>query len=80
MRFTSEGFHFMKCLTVYHADGRWFGSEISWKRSGSGTYRETSPVEIPQTRAEIEKFAAENQYSIEWRKPLPEESPQPAPG
>lgn len=70
----------MKCLTVYNVDGRWFGSEISWKRSGSGTYRETSLIEIPQTRAEIEKFAAENQYSIEWRKPVPADTPRSAAG
>ena len=46
----------MKCLIVYYAEGRWFGSEVSWKRSGSGFYREISGLEIPQTRAEIEKF------------------------
>jgi hypothetical protein len=67
----------MKNLLVYWSDGRWFGSEISWKRSGSGSYRETALIEIPQTPADIEKFAAENQYSIEWRKPLPESANQP---
>jgi hypothetical protein len=65
----------MKCLTVYHNNGRWFGSEVEWKRSGSGTYRETSGVTIPQTKAEIKRFAQENNYSIEWRGPLPEEEP-----
>jgi hypothetical protein len=65
----------MKSLIVYWADNRWYGSEIEWKRSGSGTYRETRMIEIPQSRAEIEKFAQEKQYSIEWRKPLPAESP-----
>jgi hypothetical protein len=64
----------MKCMTVYWSDGKWYGSEIAWKRSGSGSYRETSLIEIPQTKAEIEKFAQENQYSIEWRKPLPDEA------
>jgi hypothetical protein len=58
----------MKCLIVYKAGGRWFGSEVSWKRSGSGFYREIAGVEIPQDRAEIERFAAENQYSVEWRE------------
>jgi hypothetical protein len=64
----------MKNLSVYWSDGRWYGSEITWKRSGSGSYRETSPIEIPQTKAEIDKFARENQYAVEWRQPLPEEA------
>jgi hypothetical protein len=57
----------MKPLIVYYIDGKWFGEEVSYKRSGSGTYREIARIEIPQTREEIEKFAAENRYSIEWR-------------
>lgn len=61
----------MKCLIVYHINGRWFGEEVAWKRSGSGFYREISRVEIPQSREEIEKFAAENRYSIEWRGAVP---------
>lgn len=68
----------MKCLIVYYAEGRWFGSEVSWKRSGSGFYREISGLEIPQTRAEIEQFARLNHYSIEWRGPIPAEEPVPA--
>src|SRR5690349_17465964 len=52
----------MKCLIVYCVGGQWFGEEVSWKRSGSGTYREVSRIEIPQSRAEIEKFARENRY------------------
>ena len=61
----------MKCLIVYQAGDRWFGSDVGWKRSGSGFYREISGIEIPQTREEIEKFAKENDYSIEWRGPAP---------
>jgi hypothetical protein len=61
----------MKCLIVYHLDGKWFGEEVSWKRSGSGTYREISRVEVPQSKAEILRFAAENRYSIEWRGQIP---------
>ncbi len=64
----------MKSLVVYWAGGRWFGSEINWKRSGSGTYRETSPLAVPQSKAEIEQFAKENHYAIEWRQPAPEEA------
>jgi hypothetical protein len=64
----------MKCLIVYHIGGEWFGEEVSWKRSGSGTYREVSRIEIPQARAAIEKFARENRYVIEWRGAIPAES------
>lgn len=64
----------MKCLIVYYLGGRWYGEEVAWKRSGSGTYREISRIEVPQTRAEIEEFARANKYSIEWRGELPIES------
>jgi hypothetical protein len=57
----------MKCLIVYYIDGKWYGEDVAWKRSGSGTYREISRIEVPQSRDEILKFAAENRYSIEWR-------------
>jgi hypothetical protein len=57
----------MKCLIVYYLEGRWFGETVDWKRSGSGTYREISRIEIPQSRAEIEEFARANNYRIEWR-------------
>lgn len=65
----------MKCLIVYYVGGQWFGEEVSWKRSGSGTYREVSRIEIPQTRTEIESFARENRYVIEWRGAIPTETP-----
>jgi len=65
----------MKCLIVYYAEGRWYGSDIAWKKSGSGYFREISGIEVPQSRAEIERFAAENQYRVEWRGPLPAEVP-----
>jgi hypothetical protein len=61
----------MKCLIVYKAGDRWFGSEVAWKRSGSGFYREIAGVEVPQSREEIEKFARANDYAIEWRTPAP---------
>lgn len=57
----------MKCLIVYEAGGKWFGSEVSWDRSGSGFYRQTKGIEVPQSRPEIEALAAEYGYSIEWR-------------
>ncbi|WZP00920.1 hypothetical protein EP7_002579 [Isosphaeraceae bacterium EP7] len=60
----------MKSLIVYKAGNDWFGQEVSWKRSGSGYYREISGMGIPQTRDEIEKFARENGYSVEWRESL----------
>ncbi len=61
----------MKCLVVYEAGGQLFGSEVSWKRSGSGFYRETSGLSVPQTREGVEAFAQEYGYSIEWRGPVP---------
>lgn len=65
----------MKCLIVYYFQGHWIGEEVSWKRSGSGTYRETSRIEIPQSKAEIEEFAVNNRFKIEWRGPIPVEQP-----
>jgi hypothetical protein len=63
----------MKCLIVYCLDGKWYAEEVAWKRSGSGTYREISRIEVPQSKEEILKFAAENRYSIEWRGQIPDE-------
>jgi hypothetical protein len=62
----------MKCLIVYRAGDRFFGSEVAWKRSGSGFYREISGLDVPQSPTEIEKFAQDNGYAIEWRGPVPE--------
>jgi len=61
----------MKSLIVYFLDGQWYGEEAEYKRSGSGWYREYQRIAIPQSRAEIERFAAENNYKIEWRGELP---------
>jgi hypothetical protein len=61
----------MKCLIVYYNNGHWFGEEVTWKRAGSGTYRETSRIEIPQSKAEIQAFADANRYKIEWRGLIP---------
>lgn len=65
----------VKCLTVYWNQGKWYGQEINWKRSGSGSYREVTGIEIPQSREQIEQYAQENGYMIEWRGPIPEEQP-----
>ena len=48
----------MKCMIVYYIGGKWYGEEVAWKRSGSGTYREISRIEIPQSKEEIEAFGA----------------------
>lgn len=69
----------MKCLIVYHAQGKWYGSEVEWARSGSGFYRQISGIAIPQTTEEIKVFARDNGYSIEWRGPNPAEQSQGAP-
>lgn len=63
----------MKCLIVYYMNGQWIGEEVTWKRSGSGSYRETSRIEIPQSKAAIEAFAAQNRFVIEWRGKIPED-------
>lgn len=65
----------MTILVVYFLEGKWYGEEVAYKRSGSGFYKEFTRIEIPQTRPEIEKFAAENHYRIEWRGEIP---PAPA--
>jgi hypothetical protein len=64
----------MKSLIVYYFGGHWIGEEVSWKRSGSGTYRETARIEIPQSKAAIEAFAAENRFVIDWRGVIPADS------
>jgi hypothetical protein len=64
----------MTCLIVYYLDGKWFGEEVDWKRSGSGFYREISRIEIPQSKEAIEQFAVENRYRIEWRGEIPVQS------
>jgi hypothetical protein len=66
----------MKCLIVYYVGGHWTGEEVFWKRSGSGTYREVSRIEIPQSKAEIEAFARANRYVVEWRGAIPTETAQ----
>jgi hypothetical protein len=67
------GVYLMTSLIVYYMDGKWYGEEVSWKRSGSGFYREISRIEVPQSRAEIETFAAEHRYKIEWRGEIPQQ-------
>jgi hypothetical protein len=62
----------MNCLIVYYLEGKWYGEEVSWKRSGSGSYREIARIEVPQSKAAIEQFAAENRFKIEWRGEIPE--------
>ncbi len=62
----------MKSLVVYYIDGQWFGEEATYKRSGSGFYREYTRIEVPQSKGEIERFAAENRYKIEWRGEIPQ--------
>jgi hypothetical protein len=61
----------MKPLLVYYIDGKWYGEEVTWRRSGSGTYREIARIEVPQSKEEILKFAAANRYAVEWRGPVP---------
>lgn len=62
----------MTILVVYYLDDKWYGEVVTWRRSGTGFYREPARVELPQTKAEIEAFAAANRYKIEWRGPTPQ--------
>jgi hypothetical protein len=68
----------MTILVVYYLGGQWYGEVVDWKRSGTGFYRELTRIVLPQSKAEIEKFAADNQYKIEWRGDVPEETPAAA--
>jgi hypothetical protein len=69
----------MTVLVVYYLDGKWFGEEVEYKRSGSGFYREYTRIEVPQSKADIEKFASEHRYKIEWRGEVPESAAAAAP-
>lgn len=62
----------MKPLIVHRTEKGWYGEEVVYKRSGSGFYRETSNVAIPQTKPEIVDYAKENGYTIEWRELVPD--------
>ena len=62
----------MKCLIVHRTAKGYYGEEVLYKRSGSGFYRETANVAIPQSEPEIDAFAKENGYSIEWRDLTPQ--------
>ena len=64
----------MTILIVYYLNNHWFGETVDWKRSGSGTYRELTRVVLPQSKAEIEAYAAANGYKIEWRGEIPSET------
>ncbi len=67
----------MKCLIVHRTEKGWYGEEVVYKRSGSGFYRETANVAIPQSQPEIVSFAKENGFSIEWRDLTPESAATP---
>jgi hypothetical protein len=62
----------MTPLIVHRTPKGYFGEEVEYKRSGSGFYRETTSIPIPQTREEIIAFAKEKGYAIEWRDLTPE--------
>jgi hypothetical protein len=67
----------MTCLIVHRTPTGFHGEEVEYKRSGSGFYRETTHVVIPQTREEIVAFAREKAYSIEWRDLTPGAAARP---
>ncbi len=63
----------MKQLIVYFLDGKWYGEDVSWKRSGSGTYREISRVEVPQSRARSLSSPLKSVTSSNGAAAIPEE-------
>ncbi|MFO0951889.1 MAG: hypothetical protein U0835_12205 [Isosphaeraceae bacterium] len=63
----------MKCSIVYYLDGKWYGEEVSWCCSGSGTYREISRIEVPQSKDAIVKFGKRESLLHRVRAAIPVE-------
>ncbi len=59
----------MKRLHVYRARDRWFGQSIETESTEGGVVETITNISIPQTRAEIEAYARENGYRLEWDVP-----------
>ena len=69
----------MKCLIVYYMNGHWIGEEVSWKRSGSGSYRERSRASrFPNRKRRSKPSRPRTAYVIEWRGKIPAETPAAA--
>ena len=66
----------MKRLIVFQVGKRWFAQAIEVTSSESGSLEQTSWVSIPQSETEIQEFARQEGYVIEWDAPSkPEDSP-----
>ena len=56
----------MKRLYVYRARDRWFGQSIGTEPTEGGVVETITNISIPQSSAEIEVYARENGYRLEW--------------
>ncbi|MFO0907891.1 MAG: hypothetical protein U0794_05935 [Isosphaeraceae bacterium] len=67
---------------MYYLEGKWYGEEVSWKRSGSGEYREISRVDVPQSRREILRYLAREPLldQVARLDPGDRQSAEPDPG
>jgi hypothetical protein len=59
----------MKRLYVYRARDRWFGQLIETESTEGGVVETISNIPIPQSSAEIEAYAREQGYRLEWDVP-----------
>ena len=53
---------------MYHRGKSWFGHLVETRRTRSGAVKELRRVVIPQTEAEVEVFAREPGFEIEWEE------------
>jgi hypothetical protein len=49
-------------LIAYRVGGRWFAQVVEDR----GDFKEIRRVDVPQSQNEIESYARENGYEIEW--------------
>jgi hypothetical protein len=59
----------MKRLYVYRARDRWFGQSIETESTEGGLVETITNISIPQSKGEIEAYARENGYRLEWDVP-----------
>ena len=59
----------MKRLYVYRAKDRWFGQLIGTESTEGGVIETITNISVPQSSTEIEVYARENGYRLEWDVP-----------
>jgi len=65
----------MKRLLVFRVGRRRFAQAIESRRCPEGDTEEIRRLDIPLTQAEIEAYARENGYRLEWDSPPPSGDP-----